>query len=72
MLGAMNAWTAQEAGDYDSLSTALCLCACAVGLFGEDLLQSGYRRASGSQDALLCPGPLELDVRLGKPPATCL
>ncbi|WP_227026006.1 winged helix-turn-helix domain-containing protein [Streptomyces fodineus] len=40
----MNAWTAQQSEDYGSLSTALCLCVCAAGLFGEDLLQSGYRR----------------------------
>jgi hypothetical protein len=40
----MNAWSAQQAGDYVSVSTALCLCVCAAGLFGEDLLQRGYRR----------------------------
>ncbi|MGW0535092.1 winged helix-turn-helix domain-containing protein [Streptomyces sp. NPDC003032] len=40
----MNAWTAQQAEDYVSLSTTLCLCACAAGLFGEDLLQRGYHR----------------------------
>jgi hypothetical protein len=40
----MNAWTAQEREDYGALSTALCLCLCAAGLFGEDLLQRGYRR----------------------------
>ncbi|MFD7016688.1 winged helix-turn-helix transcriptional regulator [Streptomyces sp. NPDC059928] len=40
----MNAWSAQRTEDYASLSTALCLCACAAGLFGEDLLQRGYRR----------------------------
>lgn len=40
----MNAWTAQRAEDYGSLSTALRLCVCAAGLFGEDLLQRGYRR----------------------------
>ncbi|MFH8290409.1 winged helix-turn-helix domain-containing protein [Streptomyces sp. NPDC018059] len=44
VLGAMNAWAAQRAEDYGSLSTALCLCVCAAGLFGEDLLQRGYRR----------------------------
>ncbi len=43
-LGALNAWTAQETGDYGALSTALCLCVCAAGLFGEDLVQRGYRR----------------------------
>ncbi|MFG2716876.1 MarR family transcriptional regulator [Streptomyces sp. NPDC048416] len=43
-LGAMNAWAAQQTEDYGSLSTALCLCVCAAGLFGEDLLQRGYRR----------------------------
>ncbi|MFD4480370.1 winged helix-turn-helix transcriptional regulator [Streptomyces sp. NPDC058471] len=40
----MNAWTAQQNEDYGSLSTALCLCVCAAGLFGEDLLQRGYHR----------------------------
>ncbi|MEU1629334.1 MarR family transcriptional regulator [Streptomyces sp. NPDC020096] len=40
----MNAWAAQETEDYKALSTALCLCVCAAGLFGEDLLQRGYRR----------------------------
>ncbi|MGW4441329.1 winged helix-turn-helix domain-containing protein [Streptomyces sp. NPDC004682] len=40
----MNAWTAQQAEDYVSLSTALCLFVCAAGLFGEDLLQRGYHR----------------------------
>lgn len=40
----MNAWTAQQTEDYVSLSTALCLCVCAAGLFGEDLLQRGYHR----------------------------
>ncbi|QNE77341.1 MarR family transcriptional regulator [Streptomyces finlayi] len=43
-LGVLNAWTAQETEDYGALSTALCLCVCAAGLFGEDLLQRGYRR----------------------------
>lgn len=43
-LGTMNAWAVQRTGDYGSLSTALCLCVCAAGLFGEDLLQRGYRR----------------------------
>lgn len=45
-LGAVNAWTAQRTEDYGSLSTALCLCVCAAGLFGEDLLQRDYRRDS--------------------------
>ncbi|UKY48155.1 hypothetical protein [Streptomyces inhibens] len=40
----MNAWTAQQRDDYGALSTALCLCVCAAGLFGEDLVQRGYRR----------------------------
>ncbi|WP_411150191.1 MarR family transcriptional regulator [Streptomyces sp. A30] len=40
----MNAWTAQEREDYGALSTALCLCVCAAGLFGEDLLQRDFRR----------------------------
>lgn len=43
-LGAMNAWTAQTKADYAALSTALCLCVCAAGLFGEDLLQRGHRQ----------------------------
>ncbi|OII61254.1 hypothetical protein BJP40_06165 [Streptomyces sp. CC53] len=43
-LGAMNAWTAQQAEDYVSLSTELCLCVCAARLFGADLLQRGYHR----------------------------
>ncbi|QES27197.1 hypothetical protein DEJ47_12665 [Streptomyces venezuelae] len=43
-LGAMNAWTAQTKADYAALSTALCLCVCAAGLFGEDLVQRGYRQ----------------------------
>lgn len=28
------------------MSSGLCLCVCAAGLFGEDLLQRGYRRDS--------------------------
>ncbi|WP_100246918.1 MarR family transcriptional regulator [Streptomyces viridochromogenes] len=43
-LGAMNAWTAQTKTDYAALSTALCLCVCAAGLFGEDLVQRGHRQ----------------------------
>lgn len=43
-LGAMNAWTAQTNADYAELSTALCLCVCAAGLFGEDLVQRGQRQ----------------------------
>ncbi|MFF1478271.1 hypothetical protein ACFVYD_11980 [Streptomyces sp. NPDC058301] len=43
-LGAANAWMAQTAADYAALSTALCLCVCAAGLFGEDLVQRGYRQ----------------------------
>lgn len=42
-LGAVNAWTAQETEDYGALSAALCLCVWAAGLFGEDLVQRGYR-----------------------------
>ncbi|MFC8727049.1 MULTISPECIES: MarR family transcriptional regulator [Streptomyces] len=30
-------------GDYLAVSSGICLCACAVGLFGEDLLQRAYR-----------------------------
>ncbi|MEV1088976.1 winged helix-turn-helix domain-containing protein [Streptomyces microflavus] len=40
----MNAWTAQTKADYAALSTALCLCVCAAGLFGEDLVQRGRRQ----------------------------
>jgi len=43
-LGAMNAWTAQTKADYAALFTALCLCVCAAGLFGEDLVQRGHRQ----------------------------
>ncbi|GAO08351.1 hypothetical protein TPA0598_03_08120 [Streptomyces lydicamycinicus] len=43
-LGALNAWSGQAAGDYGAVSTGLCLCVCAAGLFGEDLLQRAYRR----------------------------
>ncbi|MGW9409056.1 winged helix-turn-helix domain-containing protein [Streptomyces diastaticus] len=43
-LGAMNAWTAQTKADYAALSTALCPCVCAAGLFGEDLVQRGHRQ----------------------------
>ncbi|MDX3308225.1 helix-turn-helix domain-containing protein [Streptomyces sp. ME08-AFT2] len=42
-LGALNAWYGQAAGDYGAVSTGLCFCVCAAGLFGEDLLQRGYR-----------------------------
>lgn len=43
-LGAINAWTVQEAGEYDSLSmAALCLCACAAGLSAR-APQGGYCR----------------------------
>ncbi|MFF0505175.1 MarR family transcriptional regulator [Streptomyces fimicarius] len=30
-------------GDYLAVSSGICLCACAAGLFGEDLLQRAYR-----------------------------
>ncbi|WP_234362588.1 winged helix-turn-helix domain-containing protein [Streptomyces formicae] len=40
----MNAWTAQTKADYAALSTAMCLCVCAAGFFGEDLVQSGHRQ----------------------------
>lgn len=43
-LGALNSWSGTAAGDYGAVSTGLCLCVCAAGLFGEDLLQRGYRR----------------------------
>ncbi|MBC9723963.1 helix-turn-helix domain-containing protein [Streptomyces sp. TRM68367] len=42
-LGALNAWAGQTAGDYLAVSNGLCVCVCAAGLFGEDLLQRGYR-----------------------------
>ncbi|WP_234436793.1 MarR family transcriptional regulator [Streptomyces maremycinicus] len=42
-LGGLNAWVGQTAGDYLAVSTGLCVCVCAAGLFGEDLLQRGYR-----------------------------
>ncbi|MGY5079370.1 winged helix-turn-helix transcriptional regulator [Streptomyces nigrescens] len=29
--------------DYGALSSAVCLCVCASGLFGEDIAQRGYR-----------------------------
>ncbi|MFE4333231.1 MarR family transcriptional regulator [Streptomyces sp. NPDC056638] len=32
------------AGDYGNVSSGLCVWVCAAGLFGEDLLQRGYRR----------------------------
>ncbi|MFD7856814.1 MarR family transcriptional regulator [Streptomyces microflavus] len=44
VLGAMNAWIAQTKADYAALSTALCLCVCAAGLFGEDLVQRAHRQ----------------------------
>jgi hypothetical protein len=40
----MNAWTAQTKTDYAALSMALCLCVCGARLFGEDLVQRGYRQ----------------------------
>ncbi|MFD6621470.1 MarR family transcriptional regulator [Streptomyces diastaticus] len=43
-LGAMNAWAAQMDADYAALSTALCLCICAAGLFGETLVQREHRQ----------------------------
>ncbi|WP_079055858.1 MarR family transcriptional regulator [Streptomyces caeruleatus] len=43
VLGALNAWSAQAAGDYGAVSTGLCVCVCGAGLFGEDLLQRSYR-----------------------------
>ncbi|MFJ8732785.1 winged helix-turn-helix domain-containing protein [Streptomyces bauhiniae] len=43
-LGAINAWLAAVEADYAALSTALCLCVCAAGLFGEDLVQRGHRQ----------------------------
>lgn len=43
-LGALSAWSGQTAGAYGAVSTGLCVCVCAAGLFGEDLLQRSYRR----------------------------
>ncbi|QNA77797.1 MarR family transcriptional regulator [Streptomyces sp. So13.3] len=43
-LGVLNAWSGPKVGDYGAVSTALCLCVCAAGLLGEDLLQREYRR----------------------------
>lgn len=43
VLGALNAWTAQAQSNLGALSSAICLCVCAAGLFGEDLVQRGYR-----------------------------
>jgi hypothetical protein len=42
-LGGLNPWGGQTAGDYLAVSTELCVSVCAAGLFGEDLLQRGYR-----------------------------
>ncbi|MEU8954847.1 helix-turn-helix domain-containing protein [Streptomyces sp. NPDC048518] len=42
-LGGLNAWVGQAASDYLAVSTGLCVSVCAAGLFGEDLLQRGYR-----------------------------
>lgn len=42
-LGGLNAWVGQTAGDYLAVSSGLCVFVCAAGLFGEDLLQRGYR-----------------------------
>lgn len=42
--GALNAWSAQAMGNYGAVSTALCVCDCAAGRFGEDMLQRGYCR----------------------------
>ncbi|WP_181807163.1 MarR family transcriptional regulator [Streptomyces shenzhenensis] len=43
-LAAANEWVAGVAEDCAALSAALCLCVCAAGMFGEDLLQRGYHR----------------------------
>jgi hypothetical protein len=43
VLGGLNAWIGQTTGAYLAVSTGLCVCACPAGLFGEDLLQRGYR-----------------------------
>lgn len=42
VLGGLNAWAGQTVGDYLAVSTGLCVCVCAAGLFGEDLLQRSY------------------------------
>ncbi|MFD6249860.1 MarR family transcriptional regulator [Streptomyces roseolus] len=43
-VGALNAVLGAVRTDFGLVSTSLCLCVCAAGLFGEDLLQRGYRR----------------------------
>ncbi|GAA3159201.1 hypothetical protein GCM10010521_53950 [Streptomyces rameus] len=44
----LNAWYSQAAGDYGTLSAELYVCLCVAGLFGEDLLQPGYRSVSAA------------------------
>jgi hypothetical protein len=43
VLGVMNGFTAQTRSDFGGVSTALCLCVCAAGLFAEDRLQRDLR-----------------------------
>ncbi|MFC5634618.1 MarR family transcriptional regulator [Streptomyces bullii] len=43
VLGGLNAWIGQTAGDHLAVSTGLCVSVRAAGLFGEDLLQRAYR-----------------------------
>jgi hypothetical protein len=44
----LNAWYSQAASDYGTVSAGLCVCFCVAGLFGEDLLQRGYRSVSAA------------------------
>jgi hypothetical protein len=44
----LNAWYSQAAGGYGTVSAGLCVCFCVAGLFGEDLLQRGYRSLSAA------------------------
>lgn len=62
-LGAMDAWTAQASADYAALSTGLCLCVCAAGLFGEGLVQRGIAKTWWS-------GRTSLPTRVLKPEAS--
>ncbi|GAA3160271.1 hypothetical protein GCM10017688_02440 [Streptomyces ramulosus] len=43
-LGALNSWHGGVEGDYAAVSTGLCVCVCAAGLFRKTLPQREYRR----------------------------
>lgn len=58
VLGALNAWYGQAAGDYGAVSTGRVRTA---GLFGEDLLQCGYRR----DRAVLAHAAVHPELQLG-------